>query len=173
MADSGIVRRVDELGRIVIPKEIRKAFRLYEGSTLSVSVNNNQIVLTKYSKVNSLKEYANLMCSVLHNMLECGVLICDLERIVASNKKSLTNKLLTESLINNFLNRKCYILQKESSMMLSLYTDDSLVYVSQGVIPVITEGDVVGGIVLYSTTTELNLTDLKVAQALAKLLGDI
>ena len=93
MANSGIIRRVDELGRIVIPKEIRKNFRLYEGSTLSISVNkNNEIVLTKYSRINNLCEYADIMIGILYENLNCGVLICDMESIISSSKKLLNNK---------------------------------------------------------------------------------
>ena len=174
MEESGIVRRVDELGRIVIPKEIRKAFRIYEGSLLSVGVSNGQIVLSKYSKVGSLKEYAMSICEVLSNMLDCSVFVCDLENVIASTKKSINGKSITESLINNLLNKKCYILQKNESMMLSFYKEDVSTYVSQGILPIITEGDVIGGIVLYSVTEKyLTLEDLKVAQALAKLMGEL
>lgn len=175
MGDSGIVRRVDELGRIVIPKEIRKSFRLYEGSTLSINVNkDNEIVLSKYSKIKSVNEYADIMCSVLQSTLECGVLICDMESIIASNKKSLVGKNLNENVIHNFRNRKNCIFQKGMSMMMSLFDGDTNIYTSQAVSPIICDGDVVGGIIIYTINeVELSLNDLKVCQVVSSILGEI
>lgn len=175
MSSGGIVRRVDELGRIVIPKEIRKIFRLYEGSTLEISVNkNNEIVLTKYSKIHNLSEYASVMCDAIYNALECGVFICDMENIIASNKKANVNKSLNENVINIFKNRKSCILQKKESMMMSLYIGDTYIYTSQGIVPIISEGDVVGGVIIYTTSdTELLINDLKICQVVASILGEL
>lgn len=175
MADSGIIRRVDELGRIVIPKEIRKNFRLYEGSTLSISVNkNNEIVLSKYSRVDSLYEYASVIVQILSNTLECVVLVCDMEKIVSSSKKGLANKALTEATICNFRSRKNYIFQKKDSMMPSIYDGDTSMYTSQGVLSIISDGDVVGGIIIYTTTDkDLTYDDIKICQVMASFLGDI
>ena len=175
MAESGIIRRVDELGRIVIPKEIRKNFRMYEGSTLSISVNkNNEIVLSKYSRVGSISEYANLMTDVLHNNLECAVLICDMESIVSSSKKSLVGKKINSNMIANFQSRKNYIFQRKESMMPVIYDGDENIYTSQGIVPIVIEGDVAGGIVIFTTNDrELMIEDIKVCQVVANILGDI
>ena len=173
--ESGIVRRVDELGRIVIPKEIRKAYRLYEGSSLSINLQKNgEIVLTKFSKINSVYEFASILCDCLNKTLEVNVIICDNEKIVSSNKKSLNNKDLNENVIKNLLNRKNYILQKGVSMMMSLYIGDSNIYTSQSIVPIISDGDVVGGIILY-TLNEKEITpyDLKTCQVVARFLGEI
>ena len=121
METGGIIRRVDELGRIVIPKEIRKTYRLHEGSTLEINIlKSGEIVLSKYSKISSIYEFANIICESLSKVLEFNVLIWDTEKIVASNKKTLNNKLLNENVIKNFFNRKNYILQKSVSMMMSI-----------------------------------------------------
>lgn len=175
MAESGIIRRVDELGRIVIPKEIRKAYRLNEGSTLSINIQKNgEIVLTKFSKINSLYEFATIICESIFRVLECNVLICDTEKIVASNKKGLNNKQLNDNVIKNFFNRKCYILQKSVSMMMSLYDGDTSIYTSQAIVPIVCEGDVVGGIVLYSTCDkEITPSDLKCCQVISAFLGEV
>lgn len=173
--ESGIVRRVDELGRIVIPKEIRKAYRLYEGSSLSINIQKTgEIVLSKFSKINSLYEFASVLCDCLYKILEVNVLICDNEKIVSSNKKSLNNKELNDNVTKNFLNRKNYILQKGVSMMISLYAGDNNIYTSQSMVPIIADGDVVGGIILY-TLNEKEITpyDLKTCNVIAKFLGEI
>jgi AbrB family transcriptional regulator (stage V sporulation protein T) len=175
MANSGIIRRVDELGRIVIPKEIRKNFRLYEGSTLSISVNkNNEIVLTKYSKINNLCEYADIMVGILYENINCGILICDMESVISSSKKLLCNKKLNQNIIAYFTNRKNYIFQKKESMMPSIFDGDETIYTSQCIVPIVSEGDVIGGIIAYSTSEKtLDIEDVKICSIVAKILGDI
>ena len=175
METGGIIRRVDELGRIVIPKEIRKTYRLHEGSTLEINIlKSGEIVLSKYSKISSIYEFANIICESLSRVLEFNVLICDTEKIVASNKKTLNNKLLNENIIKNFFNRKNYILQKSVSMMMSIYSNDTSIYTSQAIIPIICEGDVVGGIILYSLNEkEITTNDLKCCQVFSNFLGEV
>ena len=114
------------------------------------------------------------MCSVLQSTLECGVLICDMESIIASNKKSLVGKNLNENVIHNFRNRKNCIFQKGMSMMMSLFDGDTNIYTSQAVSPIICDGDVVGGIIIYTINeVELSLNDLKVCQVVSSILGEI
>lgn len=175
MESSGIIRRVDELGRIVIPKEIRKAYRLHEGSSLEINIlKSGEIILTKYSKVSSLYEFASLMCESIYKVLECNVLICDTEKIIASNKKALNNKLLNENVVKSFLNRKNYILQKSVSMMMSIYQNDTNIYNSQAIIPIIAEGDIIGGIILYTLNdVEITTNDLKSCQIISNFLGEV
>ena len=60
----GIVRRIDELGRIVIPKEIRSLMRIKDGDMIEITFNEEVIKLNKYSKVKSIEEIGNLLCSV-------------------------------------------------------------------------------------------------------------
>ena len=83
MKESGIVRRLDELGRIVIPKEIRKSLRIKEGTPLEISIANNAIILKKYSPILELGENATYCAEILYDILGVPVFITDLEELVA------------------------------------------------------------------------------------------
>ncbi len=82
---SGIIRRVDSLGRIVLPMELRKSLRLREGTTLELSLENDKIVLTKCDVGRSIKELASAILGALPQRLN-RFIVCDNEKVVATNK---------------------------------------------------------------------------------------
>ena len=93
MESKGIVRRVDELGRIVLPREMRKMLNVREGSKLEIGiVDGNKFLLTKYSDMVSLKEYSDAVASAISVSIEHDVLISDMEKILSSNKKKYLGK---------------------------------------------------------------------------------
>ena len=97
MECKGIVRRVDELGRIVLPREMRKSRNIKEGSKLEIGiVDGNKFFLTKYSDMVSLKEYSDAVASAISVSIEHDVLISDMENILSSSKKKYLNKQLNE-----------------------------------------------------------------------------
>ncbi|MBR1679725.1 MAG: AbrB/MazE/SpoVT family DNA-binding domain-containing protein [Bacilli bacterium] len=85
MKEIGIVRKIDELGRIVIPKEIRNTLHIKNGDTLELFVENNLICLKKYSMVNSLKEKASFFIEAFQNAFFMDLLLFDLEVVVSSS----------------------------------------------------------------------------------------
>ncbi len=85
MRATGIVRRIDELGRVVIPKEIRRTQRIKSGDSLEIFTDKNgEVVFKKYSPLAELGEPAALYADVLARRLQCAVLVCDRERVVAA-----------------------------------------------------------------------------------------
>ena len=80
----GIVRRIDELGRIVIPKEIRSLMRIKDGDMIEITFNEEVIKLSKYSKVKGIEEIGNLLCSVLYSSTKKCVLLCDTDKFICS-----------------------------------------------------------------------------------------
>ena len=73
MTTSGIIRRIDELGRIVIPKEIRKSLRIKNGDSLEILVEGDNITLRKYSQVENLENIANLYAASFNQVLKYKV----------------------------------------------------------------------------------------------------
>ena len=72
MKDTGIVRRVDELGRIVIPKEIRRTLRLKEGTPVEIYINKTgELTLTKYSPIVDISQFAQTFCDVVNDIMNC------------------------------------------------------------------------------------------------------
>ncbi|MGN1227110.1 MAG: AbrB/MazE/SpoVT family DNA-binding domain-containing protein, partial [Christensenellales bacterium] len=83
MKDTGIARRVDQLGRIVLPMEIRKKLKIVEGTLLNLSLEDNCIKLEKYSPLLNFKEYAE---DILKECEDFTYLICDDSNVILSNK---------------------------------------------------------------------------------------
>lgn len=108
MRATGIVRRIDDLGRVVIPKEIRKTLRIREGDPLEIfTAKDGEVILKKYSPIGELNEFSQEYAETLGETLGCGVIVTDLDSIIAVSKlpkkeykeKSISNDL--EQLIEN------------------------------------------------------------------------
>ena len=95
MKESGIVRKLDNLGRLVIPKEIRRCMRIKEGSPIEFGLlPTGEIVLCKYSLVNQISDFSDDFCEILNEVFDCIVLVGDRDKIVSVNgisKKAFLN----------------------------------------------------------------------------------
>lgn len=104
MKSTGIIRRIDELGRIVIPKEIRKKLKIYEGENIEIFINNEQIILQKYSDINNIKDIAQKITDSIFYVLKDTVIITDNEFVIAAsgkNRKELIGKKISTDLFKN------------------------------------------------------------------------
>lgn len=90
MKTTGMVRRIDELGRIVIPKEIRKQLMMKEGESISFSLENDKIVLTKFSMLNKMGPTVQVLLDGLYAKYHNTFLLCNLEHVVACSKDGLS-----------------------------------------------------------------------------------
>lgn len=90
MKTTGMVRRIDELGRIVIPKEIRKQLMMKEGESISFSLENDKIVLTKFSMLNKLSPTVQVLLEGLYMKYHNTFLLCDHEQIIACSSDGLS-----------------------------------------------------------------------------------
>lgn len=101
MKTTGMVRRIDELGRIVIPKEIRKQLMMKEGESISFSLENDRIVLTKFSMLNKLSSTVQVLLEGLYTRYHNTFLLCDHEQIIDCSSDGLSiyqRKRLTQEL---------------------------------------------------------------------------
>lgn len=108
MKDTGVVRKIDELGRVVIPKEIRKNLRISEGDSIEFYISGNQIVLNKYSSFNRLEEEFYSFAKIINEMYKVSVVITDLENVIIAYGKQSNNyidKPLTPTFTNILLNQ--------------------------------------------------------------------
>ena len=96
MKATGIVRRIDDLGRVVIPKEIRRTLRIREGDPLEIFVDRDgEVILKKYSPINEFGAFAKEYGEALYDSLGSAVLICDRDEIIVvagGSKKEYMNK---------------------------------------------------------------------------------
>ncbi len=163
MKTTGVVRRIDELGRIVIPKEIRKTMRIRDGENVEIYVDHDQIILRKYSLVKRLGDFAQDFTDSMHSFLKHNVIITDNDSIIAvsgSLKKDFQNKELSEKMIN-LITRRENILEKHKKT-LEIVQDKEIecTYVMK---PIIVNGDMMGMVIILSTDDKITELEEKIA----------
>ncbi len=175
MEGKGIVRRVDELGRIVLPREMRKMLNVRVGSKLEIGiVDGNKFLLTKYSDMASLKEYSDAVASAISVSIEHDVLISDMEKVLSSNKKKYINRNLSEEVQELIYNKEIIVKkQADGSEMLKFFNDLSGDYSCQLIVPIIKDGDAIGAIIILAVENKcFDDSSVKVCKAFSKYLSD-
>ena len=113
MKATGVVRRIDDLGRIVLPKELRRTMRIKEGESLEIYTDgDNKIVLKKYSPVNQMTDFVKEFTDSIYTTSKKNIIITDNEQIVAASgnfKYDLVGKKITKELENHLKNRNTHI----------------------------------------------------------------
>ena len=151
----GIIRRIDNLGRIVIPKEIRNILRIKNGDSLEINTEGETVTLKKYSELNNLIEIENVIASLLKETLKNDILITDKDKYIVGTKKEYINKIITNELLEILENRQM-IIQKEKNNYILIN-------------PIIINGDVVGSIIIISKE-EINENQIKTVTLLTNFL---
>ena len=148
MKATGIVRRIDDLGRIVVPKEIRKVLRIREGDPLEIFTGKEgEIVLKKYSPMTA---FAQQYVEAISQSLGLPVAITDRDSVIAvagMPKKELMGKELHSELESVINDRKAIVARKGDAKFIHITTDD-LDYDGQVVQTIISEGDAVGSVIV-------------------------
>ena len=160
MKATGIVRRIDDLGRIVIPKEIRRTMRINEGTPLEIFTDtDNSVTLKKYSPIMEIRTIAEEYASGLSDVLGCTVLISDSDTVVAvhhGSRKDYFDKGITTALAKLIWDKKPVILSsgqtKASTIPLVENEAAPLEYVWQCLCPIVAQGDPIGCVVAFSKT---------------------
>lgn len=168
---TGVIRRIDELGRIVIPKEIRKSLRIKEGENLEILVDNENIILKKYSLIKNLNEFAQNITDSIKSFIDNSVLICDRDSIIAVSgelKKQLLNKKIGSDLEIK-LNRREEMLEKHKKNIKITNEDLECTY---AVSPIIINGDTIGLVMIISKEDPVDEIDFKLVQIASKFLSN-
>ncbi len=179
MKATGIVRRIDDLGRVVIPKEIRRTMRIREGDPLEIYTDREgEVIFKKYSPIGELTGFAVQYAEVLHKTCDLAVAICDRDCVIACAgvpRKEFLDKRLSPELEKIIEGRGLYCHQN-GERMLSV-TDDGRdgEFLLSCVMPIIAEGDIIGGVMTVKsgaqTDKEANDTEIKLVQTAASFLG--
>ena len=175
MEGKGIIRRVDELGRIVLPREMRKMLNVRVGSKLEIGiVDGNKFLLSKYSDMVSLKEYSDAVASAISVSIEHDVLISDMEKVLSSSKKKYVNKDLTEE-VQELIYKKDIVVKKQEdgSEMLEFFPNTANEYCCQLIVPIVKDGDAIGSIIILACENKcFDESSVKICKAFAKYLSD-
>ncbi len=173
MKATGIVRKVDELGRIVLPKDIRRSLNLKVGTPLEIFVKENTLVLKEYSQLQNLQEKATDVCECLYKTLECDVFATDMNNVITcfgKIKSEILNEKISSLLIKIIEERKVVIHNKLNNQNKSLVLGAELNAESIIVCPIIVNSDCIGSIVCVSSNKEFSPSDAKCVSALNCLL---
>ena len=178
MKATGIVRRIDDLGRVVIPKEIRRTMRIREGDPLEIFTNKDgEVIFKKYSAVGELENFSTQYAEALYKISGHNTAITDTDSIICAagvGKKELCEQKISAEIETVLKNRENYFTEKLSESRVHLLDYDNN-YLCGAVIPIISEGDVIGSVILYSTDikTVMGDTEKKLATTAATVLGKL
>ncbi len=174
MKATGIVRRIDDLGRVVIPKEIRRTMRIREGDPLEIYTDaDGEVIFKKYSPIGELSTQAKQFAEVLHRNTNLPVMIADRDRIIACAgipKKEALERRLSSSVEE--------ILEKRTPFVAAIDNErfspaDGISRYCGAVYPIIGAGDVSGAVILMlnENSSVPTQTEVKLAQVAASFLG--
>jgi AbrB family transcriptional regulator (stage V sporulation protein T) len=180
MKATGIVRRIDDLGRVVIPKEIRRTLRIREGDPLEIFTDREGgVILKKYSPIGELSDFAKEYTESLQQSIGNIVCISDKDSIIAVSgapKKEYMDKRISEDIERVMEERKTVVRRsKNEGKGYPIYSDedDGSKYSSQVISPIIAEGDPIGAVIIFSKEPDAVMGDLeaKLAETAASFLG--
>lgn len=168
MKYTGIVRRIDSLGRIVIPKEVRNKLKIKENENMEIFIEDDKIYLKKYTVLNDFEKNIKFYGNLLHNFTNKNVLITNRENIIYANNSisdKFNGKELSDSLIDYLINRKEINISKLE--IIKNIEIDSIFYG----LPIIYNSDVVGLIIIFDE--ELDNSDKLALKIINKILTQI
>jgi len=169
---TGIVRRIDELGRIVIPKEIRKSLRIKNGDNLEIVVEGENIILRKYSQIENVTDMAMIYAESFYQVLKYNVIITDTDKIVAiagNLQKKYLNMGISESIETMIERRDSFVERKKSSIEISPGMSEYGYYT---VATINNNGDSIGLVIILSLESPMLEQEEKLAMILANMLGN-
>ena len=151
MKATGIVRRIDDLGRIVIPKEIRRTLRIRESDPIEIFTDSEgQVILKKYSPMGDLVVFAKQCAESLAEVSGHAALIADREQFIASSGgyRSLVNKPVGKYLEDRINKRETILASMGDRNFVRVCDESEAGYSHEMIAPIICEGDIIGSVVL-------------------------
>lgn len=176
MKNTGIVRRLDDLGRIVIPKEIRKTMNITTGEPIEIYVEKDALILKKYSQVADNSSLVEIVAESLYGTLNKGVVITDLESVISAKGKAsfLKGDKITSNAISIIKDKKSFIITKNENLKpIKLTYNDENKFSTQIIVPIISNSqDGVGLIALLDDDGyTLNANDIKFLKMASSILS--
>jgi AbrB family transcriptional regulator, stage V sporulation protein T len=173
MKATGIVRRIDDLGRVVIPKEIRRTLRIREGDPLEIFVDRDgEVILKKYSPISELSDFAKEYAEALYDSLGNPVLICDRDTYIAlagGSKKDYLNKNISELVEKTMEDRTSSLVNQQTNISLVEGNEEPASAYTIG--PIIANGDPIGAVIIFSKEGSLGDVEQKAVETAAGFLA--
>ncbi|MTH55248.1 stage V sporulation protein T [Bacillus mangrovi] len=173
MKATGIVRRIDDLGRVVIPKEIRRTLRIREGDPLEIFVDRDgEVILKKYSPISELGDFAREYADALYDSMGHPVLICDRDAFIAvsgGSKKEYLNRNISEDIEKSMEERTSVLKAEGGEIQLLEGVKEEVKGYTIG--PIIANGDPIGAVVIYTKEGTLGEVEKKAVETAAGFLA--
>ncbi|MDQ0233285.1 stage V sporulation protein T [Metabacillus malikii] len=173
MKATGIVRRIDDLGRVVIPKEIRRTLRIREGDPLEIFVDRDgEVILKKYSPISELSDFSKEYADALYDSLGHPVLICDRDTYIAvsgGSKKDYLNKSIGE-VVERVMDDRTSVLKTDTgeTQIVEGLNEDIKSYT---IGPIVANGDPIGAVLIYSKDQSIGEVEHKAVETAAGFLA--
>ena len=168
MKATGIVRRIDDLGRIVVPKEIRRVFRIREGDSMEIFTSpEGEIVLKKYSTIGELGHVAEQYAESISQITGRITIITDKDCVIAiagSPKKSIKGKKISKKLESILIGRE--VVKGNSTQLISIVESENLDQGDQIICPIISDGDVIGGVIVAVKSGDKGISEVEEKMAI-------
>ena len=176
MKATGIVRRIDDLGRIVIPKEIRRVLHIKESDPIEIFAGREgEIVLKKYSPIGEMGVFAKKYAESLAQISGMAAVIADRDQFIAAagGFKKLIGKTIPKELEIKMENRTQFLAYSQDRDFISLPVDEKRMITAQAMMPIISAGDVIGMILLLEEEPKVRFgeVDMKLLHSAADFLG--
>lgn len=173
MKATGIVRRIDDLGRVVIPKEIRRTLRIREGDPLEIFVDREgEVILKKYSPINELSHFAQEYAEALFDSTQHPVLICDRDEIISlagESKKDYLNKHIG-TLLEKAIEDRTLSMEATTSTVEIIEGKEEEIH-AYCISPIIANGDAIGCVMMLSKEDSLGEVEQKVIETASSFLA--
>lgn len=167
MKKTGIFRRIDELGRVVIPKEIRRMLSIRDGESLEILVDGETIVLKKFHPLSNVQEIAEKLIDIYKTLNDSLILITDREKVIASSREEFINHKIDLNLENLIQARQSIANQKLNYNLGGI--DMTGIY---SICPIITEIDCVGLVIVFKDQLVNSIDNMNTARLFSKILSE-
>lgn len=147
MKSTGVIRRIDELGRIVIPKEIRRNLGIRDGENVEIFTENDSIILKKYNRMESINNLASILTEIIYNDFNYKIIITDHEQVISSKgiEENINNIKISPDCLNIIENRETITKENYNLELENITLKGNFIF-----IPIISLNDSIGLIIMYS-----------------------
>lgn len=169
---TGIIRRIDELGRIVIPKEIRKNLRIKNGDNLEVIVEDDSIILKKFSEIENISNIASIYADSFYQVLKYNVIVTDCDKVVACSgnlKIKYLDRNISDEILMMIERRDNFVSNKKKEICIC---NDTVLNCYYAFSSIIHNGDSIGSVIILSLDSPMLEQDIKLASILANIMSN-
>ncbi len=171
MKTTGVIRRIDDLGRIVIPKEIRKNMRIKNGDSLEIFVDDDSVILKKYSPIESVEDAALKYVETFNQVIKHNIVVTDRDKVIAVSgplKKKYSGKEISDFSIRSIERRDSFVERQKKSFS---FVKDIEEFGYYSFSSVVNNGDAIGSVIIISNEVPILESEEKMAIILSKLLS--